>query len=251
MSIISKIRILVLISLGVVMTCHFSCKKSGTNCFTNSGQVVREIRGVSGFDSIDLEDNVNLILKDDSVFKIEVEAGKNLLDGIITKVENRQLVIRNNNVCNWLRSYSDPINVYASVRNLSKIYYNSAGDISTINPITSGNFTVEIWGGAGVVDLNLDIHGYGHFFLQMGSADFVLHGACNIVNLYGGDYGLIQAKNLQTDIAYVTNRGTNDIYVRARKLLDASIQSIGNIYYTGNPDSLIIKKHGSGEVIPF
>jgi len=236
---------------AIIVSGLVSCKKSGTDCFTSTGKIARELRSTEEFDSIDLEDNVNLIIRQDTAFRIEAEAGQNLLDGIDTKVSNRQLVIRNRTICNWLRSYSNPINVYVSVKNLKAIYYNSAGNITTVNSITSDKLKVDVWGGAGTINMDLNIKGFGYFYIHMGTADFNLHGNCSICLIYAGDYGLIQATNLQTGYAYVTNHGTNDIYVRARQLLDASIESIGNIYYTGNPDSLVVKIHGSGQVIPF
>jgi hypothetical protein len=229
----------------------FSCKKSGTDCLTNAGPITREVRNVPEFDSIDMEDYVNLFLSQDSVIKVEVEAGQNILDGIETKVVDRQLVIKNNIICNWVRSYSKPINVYVSVKNLSKIFYNSSGNIHTLNPIRSTNLKVIAWGGAGSIDMELAINGSGYFYLQSGTVDFNLHGTCSICSIYAGDFGLIQAKDLQTGYAFVTNHGSNDVYVRAHQFLSADIESIGNIYYTGNPDSLEIIIHGPGEVIAF
>jgi hypothetical protein len=225
------------------------CKRDTTDCFTNTGKIVRQVRNLPEFDSIDMENYVNLILRQDSVEKVEVETGENLQDGIETTVVNRQLLVRNNIICNWLRSYSKPINVYVSVINLKKIYYNSSGNITTENPIRSNDLRVEVWGGSGTIDMDLNINGFGYFYIQMGTADFRLRGNCSVCNIFGGDYGLIQAEGLVTGYCYATNHGTNDIYVNALQLMSADIESIGNIYYSGKPDSLIIKIHGAGQVI--
>ena len=45
--------------------------------------------------------------------------------------------------------------------------------------------------------------------------------------------------------------GTNDCYVNADKYLDATIRSIGNIYYTGNPDSVHVHISGPDKLIEF
>ena len=227
------------------------CKKSGTNCITNAGPVVREVREIADFDSIEMNDYVNLILTQDSVVKVEVETGKNLQSGIETTVTERQLIIRNNNVCNWLRSYSTPVNVYVTVDNLKKIFYNSSGNITTTNPITSKKLTVDVWGGAGTIDMNLDIKGFGYFIVHQGTADLKLRGNCSICSIYSGEYGLIHAGELHTGYSFVSNHGSNDVYVKAIQYLSATIESIGNIYYTGNPDSLDIVIKGPGQVIPY
>ena len=238
-------------ALALLLSGLSACKKSGTNCISNTGKITRETRIVSEFDSIDLADDVNLILSEDSIFKVEVEAGQNILDGIETMVAERQLIIRNNNICNWIRSYSKPVNVYVSLTKLKKIYYNASGNITTLTPIKSNNLKIFVNGGAGTIDMNLDITGYGYFYLQSGTVDFNLHGKCSISSIYAGDFGLIQAKDLQTVYTYVTNRGSNDVYVNVQEYMEARIESIGNIYYTGNPDSLDIKINGPGAVIPF
>jgi hypothetical protein len=249
----SGIRILFYrgISLLLLLTGLFACNKYGSDCLESTGRIKREVRHVAEFDSIEMQDNVSLILRDDSVTRVEVEAGENILDGIETSVIDRRLVIRNNTTCNWLRSYAKPLNVYVSIRNLRKIYYNSAGNVTTLTPMKSDNLTVDVWGGSGTIDMDLDIHGFGYFIIHMGSADIKLRGLCSICAIFAGDFGPIQAKDLETGYCYAVNNGSNDIYVRAQQYLSAKIESIGNIYYTGDPDTLEVEIHGPGQVIPF
>jgi hypothetical protein len=254
MSSVCKISRLLIFIPGmtiILCICFSSCKKDGTDCMTNTGKIIRQTRNVADFDSIDMEDYVNVILSQDSVNKVEVEAGENIQSGILTKVENRQLLIKNNLMCNWLRSYSTPINVYVSVKNLSKVFYNASGNLTTLTPIRSNYLKVDAFGGAGSINMELDIHGFGYFILETGTVDFTLRGTCSICSIYAADFGPIMAKDLQTGYNYVTNRGSNDVYVNARQYLSATIESIGNIYYTGNPDSVTIRINGPGEVFRF
>ena len=99
---------------------YSGCGKSG-NCLTSTGKIIQEVRSVGAFDSIDVRDNVNVILIMDSVNKVVVESGKNIISGITTDVADHQLTIQNLNKCNWLRSYDKPLNVYISVKKLLKI----------------------------------------------------------------------------------------------------------------------------------
>ena len=226
------------------------CDKSGVNCITNNGKTIIQERILENFDSIDVRDYVNLIITQDSINKVMVESGQNIISGITTEVIDRQLIIRNLNKCNWLRSYDVPVNVFVSVKNLMKIYYLSSGNVSSTNTLKSYSLTVEAWGGGGTIDLDLD-NFQGYFVLQMGTADFNLHGSCAINNIYSGDYGLFQCKNLKSRYTFVTNTGSNDCYVSSSYFLEATIGSIGNIYYTGKPDSVVTHIQGAGQVIPF
>ena len=131
-----------------------------------------------------------------------------------------------------------------------KIYYLSSGNVSTTNTLKSHSLVVEVWGGAGTIDLDMDIF-QGYFVIQMGTADLNLHGSCAINTIYSGDYGLFQCTNLKSRYTFVTNAGSNDCYVNSSYFLEATIGSIGNIYYTGKPDSVVTHIQGAGEVIPF
>src|ERR1035438_2692627 len=91
------------------------CSKSG-DCITSTGTIVQEERRVGDFDSINVQDYVNIILTQDSVNKVVVEAGQNIISGITTNVIHDVLYINNTLKCNWLRSYSKAINVYVSAK---------------------------------------------------------------------------------------------------------------------------------------
>jgi hypothetical protein len=225
-----------------------ACEKSGVNCITSNGKTIRQERNLEDFDSIDVRDYVNLFITQDSVDNVIVESGQNIISGITTEVVNHQLRIRNINKCNWLRSYDVPVNVFVSVKNLMKIYYLSSGNVTTTNSLKSNSLTVEIWGGSGTMNLDLDIF-QGYFVLEIGTVDVHLQGKCAITTFFSGDYGLFQCENLKSRYTFVTNASSNDCYVNSSYFLEATIGSIGNIYYSGKPDSVITYINGSGKVI--
>ena len=227
-----------------------SCNKSGADCFTSTGTIIRQTRPVSDFDTIIARENVDIILTQDSVNSIVVEAGENIIDGIKTVIGNSQLEIDNSNKCNWVRSYDKPLNVYVHVKNLRKIYYLSAGNISSTNTITAGSFLLDVWGVCGSINLSLNVI-QGFIYEHLGTADITIKGRVVFNSVVSGDYGFLQLKDLNTDYTFVGNSGSNDCYVNCDKVLDATIRSIGNIYYTGNPDSVHTHIYGAGQVIAF
>jgi len=238
------------ISMVAFLLFLLSCKKDGGACITNTGKVIIQERFVGDFDSISMNDNVNLILTQDTVNQVKVEGGQNIIQGITTKVTNHLLIIHNQNTCNWLRSYHSPLNVYVSVKNLWKVIYNSSGNLTSSNAIASDIFIVDAWGGCGTINVELNIKD-GFFLQHMGTANFILRGRCNINSVYAGDFGSFQCSELLTGYTFIKNYGSNDCYVNASRYLDATIGSIGNIYYSGNPDTVYTHINGSGVVQPF
>src|SRR5664279_908967 len=79
-----------------VLAC--SCKRDG--CTLSPGTRTRETRNLSSFNEIILYDKINLVVTQDSVQRVTVEAGENLVPGIRTDVANNILTIKNNNKCN-------------------------------------------------------------------------------------------------------------------------------------------------------
>ena len=240
-------------NLNLALTCFLllvisGCGKTGIDCITNTGEIITEERSVDEFDSIVLNNNVNLFISKDSISKVVVEAGKNILPNIITTVENKQLTIGNENRCNWVRSYSKPINVYISTPYLYKIYYNSSGDITSLNTLEFDSLRLEAWGGCGTIELDIDIY-QGYFYLQIGTLDIHLKGSCGIASIYSGDFGLLDARELQSGYVFIASQSSNDCYVNANHELHATIESIGNIYYYGSPQEITTTINGTGIVI--
>ncbi len=227
-----------------------SCDKSGTNCFSSTGKIIRQVRITAPFDSIEMNDNVNVILTQDAVQSVVVEAGDKIIDGITTDVVNGNLVIGNSNICNWTRNYNKPINVYVSTGYLWKVYYNSSGDLTMANTFELDSLKVEVWGGCGTISLDLDVF-TGYFGENLGTADFRMRGTCAICYIYQAEYGPFHCEELNTGYCFVTSEGSNDCWVRAEKVVGASISSIGNVYYTGDPDSVYAVITGKGRLIPF
>ena len=226
------------------------CGKDGGACISTTGPVILQTRNVLNYNQIDLSDNVSLILTNDTGNQVQVEAGQNIIEGVKTEVVDGVLQIRNTNRCNWLRDYNKPLNIYLPGNRIWRITYNSSGDIISTGTLKLDSLKVEVWGGCGTIDLSIDVW-QGNFSLNLGTVDLRLRGISAITTVYTGDYGLFDGRDMKTGYTYVTCKGSNDCYVRASNYLDATISSIGNIYYSGDPKSINVRVNGSGKLIPF
>lgn len=240
--------VLLMISLAAFLT---SCSKNNAfDLFQSSGPIVKEHRDLSGFfDKISLFNNVNLVLSQGPNTSITVEGGNNLLSGITTEIsKDSTLTIRNLNKYNWVRSYDKAITVYLQINKLRKIRYESSADISTIDTIRLDSLWIEAWGGSGTITMDVNC-GTLWVIQQYGSMDFIIRGKSSVTTLYAGSYGPMHCQNLTSDDTFITSDGTNDCYVNANIWIDAHINSLGNIYYTGNPGKATKTGTGSGKLI--
>jgi len=234
----------------MVIIISSSCKKGAvTDCFYSTGNITKEVRSIEKFNNILLKDNVSLILTKSENVSITVEAGSNLLAGIIADVsEDGVLEISNSNQCNWIRSFESPIVVHLNYVDIDTIEYRSIGDITSVDTVITDSLWINVMEGAGQIKMDIIVDRM-YCSLHYGTADIVLGGYCSLSYVYSASFGLVDLANLETGFIYVNNRSSNDVYLYARNHLGATIENIGNIYYTGNPGSVTFEKNGAGELI--
>ncbi len=224
-----------------------SCDKENT-CVKSSGTVVKEARIVDEhFENIELNDKINLIIRQDTVFALNVEAGANLLPLITTEVVNNQLVIKSDNKCSFLRSYDKPINIYLYIKNIKKISIKGQGNITSSNTLLFPEFTIEAFKATGSVQLAI-FTDYLKILQHTGPADFTFTGGSKYTYLYTNGNGWFHFENFNSDDAQVNTSGTGDVILKATKTLLVELYAIGNVYYYGNPIVTISQHAGSGEI---
>jgi len=157
------------------------CKKPG--CFSEAGPIVSVKREAASFHRIDLYDNINVVLIQDTTGSITVKAAQNIEPNITTAIENGTLTIRNGTSCTWLRNPSENPTVYIGVKNLNYINYAGSGNISSANTIQSENLSLYSATGAGNVEISLDVNRL-NATVEYESADFIFHGTADGVIPY-------------------------------------------------------------------
>lgn len=242
-------RIYCLFSFLLITLLSGSCKKENMcDCFKSTGSEKTESRNLAGFTKIELHNNVDLVITPGKPFAVSVTAGKNLIDLVTTEVEDNTLIIRNKNKCNWVRSFQNKFTVQLSIPELTYIYYDGSGHITTTDTLNEPFFTFEGWTCSGSVNLLLNT-GTSRLTLHTGTADLTASGFAGVSYVYSSAAGPMQCSKLETGYTYITNAGTNECYVRVTKEMAAVISLQGNIYYSGNPYKVEKEITGTGQLI--
>jgi hypothetical protein len=227
-----------------------SCEKNTAgDCFKSTGAITIEERTVSGFHTVLMKDNVTLILVHSDKSKLQVEAGSNLLDNILTEVNDSILTISNLNSCNWVRDYSNPVNVYLDMNQIDTIQYRSSADLICSDTIRKELFQVDVYEGSGTISLIVHINDCT-INLHAGTADVILNGITINSYFYQNGYGRIDGGNCKSRSVFARNWGSNNLYLSAEQYLSVEIRNIGNIYYHGNP-VISTTLTGTGILIPY
>ena len=236
-----------MISLATLTTCK---KDHLLDCFKSAGKSITESRPVTAFTKIDLKNNVDLVIVPNSPFYIKVTAGENLIEGIITELSGNTLYIRNENRCNWMRSFSNTFTVEIGMDFPEKIDYYGSGDITCKDTIRTSEFFIDCWNGSGTINLLFN-SAKTHINNNVGRADFHIQGYSGVNYIYLNDVATLNAENLITFYTYIKNKSTGDCRINVKEELGAEIEYVGNIYYTGKPHSITQSILGEGKLIEF
>jgi hypothetical protein len=217
----------------IFCTCLFSsCEKDHMgDCFKGTGTIVKESRPVSFFSALDVEKKVDVILRDGPADEITVEAGENIIGGITTRIENNTLYITNENKCNWIRSYTCPVNVYVTTSHLRQIYQRGNGRITSDGILAYDTLYMETWnsGDISLVVASDLLENRQHVSV----GDVEVKGQVRQLYVYNNGNGFCTMGDLETKITQVDNQGTGDTYVKVDSILYYGISGIGNIYLYG------------------
>lgn len=241
-------RVAVLIVASVFV---FGCKKaSDRSCVKSAGEEITVERELDDFNLLYLGSHLNINLVQDTVNKVLIHGGENLINFIRTDVENGKLYIVNENKCNFLRSYKKKITVELHLKKVRNIEYDATEPVFCENQIVTDYMTVTINESAGRFYLDISALEL-HTFARNNWGNFEITGNTNYLRIYtrGNAFGNTFGLNV-ADSIYIINDSGEDVDVNADGVfLRSQILSTGNIGYIGNPTQIDHTSFGEGELL--
>lgn len=223
-------RTTILLLLSVLL--FSQCSKP--SCFKRAGELSSIERNIAPFHRIDLFDNISLVLTQDTVETLRVEANERLHANISSYVENGVLTLKNTTDCNWLRDPTERIIVYVSVNKLDHLYYSSSGSVTSTNTIVAD--TIKFYSDVGAGDVNISLKAkHTDAVVEYESADFTFRGKTDICNAYVNARGSINFEDFEIKTLNIGYASVRNTVVNVTDILNATIYHTGNLYYKGTP----------------
>ena len=225
-----------------------SCNKVG-DCFKSTGKIVVSERSVSAFDSIKVEDNVEVILIQDSVYRVIIESGEHLQSEIVSEVSNGRLHLTNDNSCNWVRNMDVHIKAYVHFVDLSIVTNKSVSTVSSPDSIIIKNHFFQT---RTISTGDFDLKGRFDYLIintWVAMGNTYISGEADLTEIWCTGSSRIDARNLKSKSIGIYTDTPADCYVYATENLGATPGWTGNIYYRGNPVNFNIKEPSQGRVI--
>lgn len=235
-----------LATLSLICAFTLSCSAQWGKGIKGNGKKVTLNRSVDDYDAVAVSGWFDVDLVKGKEGELTLEGEENLLEYILTEVENDKLVIKVKKGANLKpSSWNEGIRITVPVESIDAVSMSGSGDIVGKKTIKTSNFKTSMSGSG---DITLDVDTDSMTASMSGSGDMNLSGSTRNFEATISGSGDIKAYELEADTVEATVSGSADIKVTAKEMLKARVSGSGDISYRGNPKKVDTKTSGSGDI---
>lgn len=238
----------------LVSVLFFACDSEDANdCFQTAGSIIEQEIEVDFFNKILVHKDVELIVSQGTEQRVVIETGENLFNDVEVEVVDNQLVIKDNNGCNWIRDYG-LTKAYVTVTEITEIRSATQYSITSIGTIQanelaliSESHTNENY--YNTADFTLSIDCDELEVVANGLSVFDIDGTVDYMFLafYAGN-GKFEGENLQADEIRIFHRGTNDLIINPINKLTGELRSTGDVISVNEPPIVDVEQFYTGQL---
>lgn len=221
-----------------------SCKHSINfgDGIDGSGNVITEKRNINQkFTKITASTGVNVIIEQGSPTEIEVETDDNLIEYVITKIENGTLVVKIDGNINNMST----INVRVKTENFTSLETTSGATISSKNKLNGSSIALKSSSGS-EIDVELEYEN-GSCESTSGS-EIKVSGKALRLETKSSSGSEIDASNLAANEVYAQSTSGSSTTVKPIVKLDAKASSGSSIDYIQEPKNITKEETSGGSV---
>ena len=207
-----------------------------------NGNIVDDVRDVrSTFTGIKVSSGIDIILTQDNNQSVRVEADNNIIEYIVTKVENGVLKVYFDRSITFAGSKK----VYVTMREIERLSTSSAGDIIGTNLLKCADLSLTATSAG---DIKLEVQA-DHIDINISSSgDIDLGGECRTMKASLSSAGDLNAFNMKAREVDINVSSAGDASVYASERLEARASSAGDIRYLGDPEYVNAHSSSAGSI---
>ena len=238
-------KLIIVFSLLVLISCDEN------QLLESTGAIISKEISVGFFDKVNISEGIELHIIDEITSKVEIIAGKNVIDKVSFSVLDNQLFIDATNGSQSFQSY-EPIKIYISVDDLHTIYSSSQFNVFSENELNFNNFHLQsgLFADTASGEFHLDVNCTSLSIEDNGVSFYNISGTTTelTVGFYNGDVRF-DGTNLVAQNVHVFQRSSNDIIVNPQQKITGTIYSTGNVVLKNNPPIIDIQVLYLGQLV--
>jgi len=240
------------ILLCLTIFLSFSCEKAkDRRCFKSYGDVIEVEVKIDSVQEFKLFKGVVYKFYQDTLRKVIIKGGTNVVGFIDVKQEDYIVSINNLNLCDLLRDYDDKITVEIHYPHYADIYAEPTEPIVFVDTLKGYSTHIELRNGGESLDLNVDVQKL-YLDVTLGTGSINVYGKTSYLKLGTLNLGRINALGLIADDIFIYQNSSTDMTVNLNNA-NAKVHFSGNgdVRYIGVPSLLEITGESDGEVIMY
>lgn len=220
-------------ALSLICFLLTGCAKEQLNdCITSTGPERTNRVELPAFKRLLINDNIKVELLPDTVNFVEWRAGRNLLKQLKASVSGNQLVLANENTCNWVRSSKRDITAVVHFTELDHIIHDGFGKVTSNQTLVQPYLRLDITD-AGDIEVAAEVNNSLVTLYETGQ--ITLRGKANLLQIENYGYGSVFAQDFTAETVFGKLVGYGEVHARATDNLGIFISGATDLYYYGNP----------------
>ncbi len=232
-----------------------ACDSENTNdCFQTAGTTIQEFREVPEFSRILVNRDITLIVEEADEYAVLIETGSNLLNDVMALVVNDQLILTDDNTCNFVRDFGiTKITVFTPTLTeirTSTQYETTSNCILNFENLTLISESFNMPGTFTMGDFRLSVASNNIDIVANGLSSFYLDGSVNNLRVrFFAGAGRFEGGNLIAQNVDIFHRGGNDMIVNPQQSIIGQIVSTGDVIAINQPPNVEVEVLFTGQLI--
>jgi len=210
----------------------------------STGNFIKEERAVSGFTALDVGGAYKIYLSQGDQEKLVIEADKDEIGEIVTKVVGNKLMISTK--AGWPGRLHE-MSIYLTFKNLDYIDFSGAVEVVSENALSFTNLEMDV-SGAAEIDLEMKAERFEAEF--SGASDIDFRGTCKTGFIEISGASEFDAEGLEFEDLRIELSGASDAKVFTTNKLSIDASGASSIRYKGNPPDISVDESGASSVHP-
>jgi|GEM_PF-1494044 len=235
------------IILFILLFCLACNKENAPGILKTTGVQTAISRKLAPFKNIEVWDEFDIVMIQDSQFFVEITAGKNLLPQLEATVVNNTLVLKNNNKFNWVRKLGQRFSIKVHCAAIDNFEIYGAATLSNRDTLVGNRVNIN-HSGTGNVNLIINCDWFTFRCANVGNITAV--GSCGILAGTVEQTAIFDGTYFTSSDAYFYHYSLANSFIQADNALGLNIYGRGNLYYLKEPKlRKEINRFGLGEAV--
>lgn len=222
-----------------------SCNQTDApDCLKSAGKQLERPRIIhfkNDFNSIEVRQNIAVRLVPDTACFVLLYGRENILAKLRVQLQGQNLIIQNDNTCNWVRSYQHVPMAEVHVTSLRALRLFGYGPVQSVDTLKGHALDVLHYG---ATPLDLKLSYYSLFYDGDHVATARLSGNLQVLYFSTQKLNQLAGKELYTRVAQGTHKSERDAIFNCSDTLRVNMLNTGNlIVASGTP---VVQQQGKG-----